>query len=1766
VADLKQALADRGLLASVALPPAVEALLTALQPNGVVAVGADVRGTAHLSVSRQALGLLALDLQPPGPSIPYHLLVGDDGSFRLWLIVSATPPAARIFAFAVGAAGAVLRPATVMHEGAEEFLVEAPGEVTLTGVAATLLIEGRPGSTATLGLTPTDGAPRGLITLGLDPPTVLLGGSGFGLELPDGITIDDTTAAAAPGQTVIAGQVQPTGADRADWTGVVARRARLFLPRGVPYLGARAVEAYVEVGSAPGSGVDIGLSFDADTAPGMPGLHVVIECRDPAASGLQDFVPTLVEVAMTLPLDGPPPSVGERPFAIAAGRPVVLRTRFTRQPGDPATRVTTAVESQGADGVVAVHAPEGGPGAQVVIAAAALATAIAADDPDAHADASGVVLHDLLLAAIGVTAFLQNQGSVVVHRVELASSGPGLPLGGPVKLLLDYSVDVLVEPISVGVLQVEMQAAQPMRVRNRNVGLAFDPHGDGLAKFKLDFSKSDFEIEDPGAWKVGTLDSLFDILGTRSGRGSLWFEVDLRFKLDLGPVMVNGATIRTTRGSDGWFATLHGLDVTLAVPGAISGRGALQLLQGGGFDAELDVTLVPLGLAAGATVLYKARDNGGWWLFIQIAADLPAPIPIASTGLGLFGVAGSLAINGRPSPPGPGQDPVDYQLRWDSSRPLKAFTFAADQLTIGVEAALGTVPDLGFSFSAKGGLFLTVPDVAIRGALMGRVLAPRMQTGDQPGGSDTGLAFTGVVAVGGGDGVTIGLRGTLLVPRLERAVMLLGAHFPPSDADDPHDWYIYLGADGYVNPAHPDGRAVGPARVTVLPDLMPASADAYLMQRGDGIERWPRGRPGSITITEGFVLCFGFGFQQTIGVRGVVWAEVHALLDVLLATRPLTLAGFGQAGGSLNLGPFSIGVDADLSFLVAENAAAFVHARLCGRIDLLFTDIEGCVEISVGSKPQRQVPPPDVHPLDDVRNGVPVGDLAFLIDDRFRRIGPLARDPQHVVSVWPDTLLHLCFAVSPTLRGGFGTPQFTEIDAYPSGLAAQPVGSDMLRYEFALSSLGLFDVTADPHGAGTLVPGPLSAAWQVGRDGDPGIRPQAGDLVLLTYRGDLWLDRLADAGEGLPWDPMDAAGRACEPVPDAAVGWAVGLGAAPSAGRLVLPADPLSPDPTASRFTATLETGCSQFPGVPLGPGVAATLPPPYSYRVPASMAVSPPVAVPGERSFHGTLDVGGVDGLGGQIIENVAALRPAEGIFDARLLLLYRSGVEFADPPRVAGDGRPWTPRSVMLPGGDSALRYAPPDGSVAVFTITVTWPPNGQLRLLGLGGVTQTARSAVSSRRNAHQAEAARQHAAAAAAPQQAGTPPGPAVRCLLEPGRLYRLDVDMTWSGFLYEQKEDGSIGLIAQQLDQDHYLPRGGGPAPMRRSYFFATTPRADAMSLPLSYGAPGYLALLHRQQDVFHPELLQRHLLGYTPGQSEQDRFFGDPLQAHFSAGHVTALAARYGFDLKLGLRQVDTPGADGDEQVLDPRWGPLLALSLLTLADRKRAELAATASCPVAPPGATLAAQRTLAPQAWYEVYVLATGAGGGGRLPGVTFRTSRWASPQEMLTALGFASPAGRPGGDVPVALPPASGAALADGSDADFEAALDALGLDGWPPADEPRTSVLWVPAPADTAGPPWRLAGLLVECPEPIDRPGRCGPAGGWVHSAAGDTPLNLWRSDRTRSRLLLLCPAPVTLAAPPDGTPRAALQLPDALLGKTVSGWLQLPLQPAFGGDP
>ena len=484
------------------------------------------------------------------------------------------------------------------------------------------------------------------------------------------------------------------------------------------------------------------------------------------------------------------------------------------------------------------------------------------------------------------------------------------------------------------------------------------------------------------------------------------------------------------------------------------------------------------------------------------------------------------------------------------------------------------------------------------------------------------------------------------------------------------------------------------------------------------------------------------------------------------------------------------------------------------------------------------------------------------------------------------------------------------------------------------------------------------------------------------------------------------------------------------------------------------------------------------------------------------------------------------------------------------------------------------------------MSWLAGHRLSLLGLGGITKTAQDAAATRNSAASAAAARQAAAAAKQPQQAADKDGDGVHAVLEPGKVYRLHVEMSWEGWIYRQADDGSKQEAQHLTGQTTYLPKGGdpdNPPSTARDFFFRTAPAhkaagggGAALTIP-KYGEVAHVRAVRQRRDFFDPEMLSRFLLGYTPSQTETARFCDDPLQVHFSAAHVPSLADAYGYTLSLDLQRVDIPGPQGDVIELTPKWVALAKPELLTGIDARRMDVAVTAPCPLPKPGGTLTALSPLTAEAWYEVYALAKSKDPDildGRLAGVTFRTSRWRNPTEMLAGIGFTASPSAASGDIELAQLPALGSAAIEGSDADFEAALDAVGLDGWPAVKNPRVSLLWL-RKDDAGGPHWVCAGLLAESPEPIDRPGR-------VHLSALRLTMppppagtfDIRRSDRTRSRLLWLCTVPFTphfwlqrrLFQPPKRMfPTIALELVDDVTKATLSGSLWLPLAPSFAEE-
>ncbi len=1809
--SIKDILDKSGVLQHVILPTEIAVLLAALEPvaapvdqgNGIST--GSVKLTQDLSKSPIPGFDFALTL-PTGVVAPAPFKIKLEPAvaptaFKFWLVLADQGQVRFVFKIVKGLAGMALSGAKRNVSPSGDVSLEAlplgdpkhdPVMVSRSpeGGAAlgpALVVFGSAAAPASMRFSPDTDSTDGIVAFGLEPSTVVFGSSTIGFDL-SALVLDDSEQAKAVGQGAPAldPPLATISADTPSWRGILARELDFYLPAEAPYFGGQPIKGYLAIPTGSG-GVQLVIEHKVPSRPATPehpkrlGYAVRIECIDPTARGLSGLAPTLISASLELPLDGA--KVGfaqdggqDRDVTFAAGKPVRVTATFARDPVNaPDTfRIAIGVAAQGQDGFLSVTSTSMG-GAKIFNTAAALATALIADKNVERSakvgNGTGVLLYGLVAAGAALSSLLTDDSRFVLHGVEIESTGHGLPVGDKVALTLDYSVAVRITQIDIGVLSVSMSPDQPMRIRIRSARMSLDPSQSGLKMIGLDFDRAQMEIENPGAWNVEGLESLFDVLGSRSGRGSTWMEVDLRFKLNLGPVQVSGATIRATLNDNGSVdASVRGLEASLTIPGAVEGKGKIQLIKNG-FAADLLARLLPLNVAADAGIIYAPP-----MIVLRLDVDLPAPIPLANSGFGLLGIGGLFGIAAEPQFATDAEaDPVLRQLQWQPNG-VDSFREARGQSTFGFNAAVGTLPDLGFSFSAKMGLLITVPDVALRGSLNGRVLQPAVRVTDPSYPPPWGLSFLGFIGVDA-SALNFAVIGIVdLKPLVEIKVPIAG-HFPFKGGSD--DWYIYLGADG----APTQGRAIGPISAVVLPGILDVGADAYFMLRGRGIAGWPFGRDlpsPPLTIADGFVVAFGFGLQSVFGVKPIVWAELYASLDLLIGAKPPTLAGFGRAGGSLNLGPFSLGVEAAVSFMVSA-AHSYFWAEVIARIELLFFEIEGTVTISFGDEPQLELPDPDRHPLDRfTAENQRDGSLGVLTDDTYRVVARLVEEPNQITAemqVWPDTIVSLPFAITPEIAPAAGA-QFPAVLGPGAKPPAKKVGSEMLHYLWRLEGVSLLDVTdePDPRAGGTPPPGPqLAAAWQVSRTGG-GSSTDVSELVLLSRSRDLWVNRLADAGEGADDPPLKQVADLCNRKVSPEMGWAIGFLASEQTAGFRLPPDPVSFNPLVSRVDARMHHFGLSLQAKPQPLDEVYTLPLPFSLE--AAQLVAWPQPRELKRLFDGHLVAPNLRGLPGMSLGELMqsgfaflgqeiTLDLVEPSFNGLLILvadpeLFHQGEQFAAIRVVDDRGHQWVVNDLVgLPNGQTAaLLVAPSPDPVA--SIAVSFPLGRALGVVGLGGITVSARDTADRENKAVADEVARLQQAAAQGPKTTPGQNSAHERTILEPGRLYRLDVTMSWSGELSKQEKSGQIVVATTRT----------GP-PAIRQLFFKTTPKPLAPT-PVKYGLAAYLPWLRQKQDAFQPEMLERYLSGYDPGQTEEFRFCDDPVRAHFHQDHVAALAKAYGFDLKVAVRRVDRPGAEYASPLLLPvKWTVALVPTFLGFTDQLRYTYAVESACTTPTPGATASVLPPLEPEAWYEVYVLAEAenpAFSDSRLPGVTFKTSRWRTPQNLFAGLGFPT-AGEPApkdlvaGDLVIAGPTAMGGGVIEGDDQAYQRALVSLGLDGWPAAASSRLSRLWV---ADPAG-GWLLAGLMIESTEPIHRPGRLELTGLALEIGVGpEIAFDVRRRDRSGARLIYLASQPFQANNPVGGPPRLALKARSTLDGAVtdIRGALSIPATPAFSEDP
>ncbi|MDX8464597.1 hypothetical protein RFM26_02715 [Mesorhizobium sp. VK23B] len=1622
-----------------------------------------------------------------------------------------------------------------------------------------------------------------MISLGFDPPAVLFGNSGIGFVC-DAVTLDDSVAAAAPG-TGAPGIDPPKvqiEADLPGWRGLIARQLEFFLPPEIPVLGGHPIGGYFELPRAAAPKLVVETKVVGQAGPGEPPTNefrVRIECLDPTATGLSGLVPTLITATIDIQGDSTV-DVPSGPIHFLAGKPVRYTAALARDPANSPGefRLTIGVSAQGKNGLLSVDSNNNLPPHIFNVTSALASTLIA----NGKAEQNSTIAKFVSVGAPLSSLFNPKDSHFVLHGAEVESSGHGLPVGGPVKLRLDYSVAARVTKLGAADFGIEMQENLPMRVRIRGVGLTFDPAGGGLEMFKLDCEHAEMEIENPGAWNIGPLKRLFDVVDSRSGRGSFFIEAELRFKLNLGPVTVSNMTLRAEArdaaapGATPSF-TIRGMQASLTVPGLVSGDGSVHVVQDG-FSAGLSTSLIPLKLGLDAGV-----EKQGEMVVIDLGVDLPAPVPLANSGFGLFGIGGTFGVSAEPNFAGNGGDPLLAQLAWTPRAGASAFKPKPGQMTVGFEAVVGTLPDFGFSLSAKAGLVVSTPELSVRGALNGRVMQPPVKISDPSTPDASGISFLGFIHADR-DGLTFALVGSAkFAPLLRVRMPVAGRYRFGAHADD---WYNYLGTDG--SPALGQDRSLGPITAEVLPDLLGIRADAYLMMRGKGMLAWPHGRPrpgGLLNIPDGFVVAFGFALQSSFGPRPIAYADLYASLDLLVGAKPPTLSGFGRAGGGLHLGPFSLGVEAQVSFH-SQGDIAFLWCQVTGRIELLFFDVEGTVMVTFGdSEREPDLPLPERHPLDQVDSGnIPAGSTPTLTDDSYRIVARMVENPAEIkpeMHVWPDTIISIPFATMPTVEASAG-------DQFPGVRDGKPapvrLGSEMLHYDWTLHGLTLAEVDEDdPFEAGTPADGQLAARWQVGRVGS-----EVAELILLTTGGDLWVNRITEP-ETFPRDPLfesaDECNRPARPEP----GWAIGVAANPADPGFRLPPDPISFNRLISRVDVRMthygrlaEIEMSEF-WLPLD-GLGA-LPSPYE--------VAPAVIVDwdfefdlGERRFAGAIAAPALFQIAGATVEPLQEFRSqsvvlatTEEVVEGLLILLLDDkegrGIVVAHDDVLAWDPEP----TLEEIDGGFVHRFRQP-AETQTMSIRVQYPVNARVAVIGLGAMTKTAVETAQQQKEAKERLRETLKNAADATPLLfAAMPFEPHKRAILKPGTLYRLDVDMSWQGTLSKQDKAGNIVLSKHEPDGRKYR-RGGDPEASTLRRLFFRTAKLERELVPV--WTSGFGKLLTRRQDVFNPDMIARYLAGYEPAQGERFRFRRDRLRAHFKKGHTSALLDAYGFTLGLALRCTSRPGEEhANPTPLELAWGAISDAAWLDPIDKRRLAIALEADCPAPLPGATASAQVDLLPDAWYEVYVEANSSGGGkGRLPGVSFHTSRWTDPHDMFAGLGFdvttgAHPQARPVliGDLEV---PTVAVAAGGSGDIAFTGALAKLGLEGWPVAEAPRLSWLWTRA---TPNGDWLFAGLMVESPEPLERPERL-----QLRPARLDMGFNTnvtfatW-SDSGSFRVLFVPNAPFPVVdhevfAFPEGpvshavTPKVTMQAASIEGGgqSLVSGSIVLPLKPGFAEDP
>lgn len=415
------------------------------------------------------------------------------------------------------------------------------------------------------------------------------------------------------------------------------------------------------------------------------------------------------------------------------------------------------------------------------------------------------------------------------------------------------------------------------------------------------------------------------------------------------------------------YFSIQTIEVDLTIPGNATPESATAIIQGylsiprpgespeyeGGVSLKL-----PKAKISGSAAMRLQPQHPAFLLDASI--DLPKPIPLGATGLGIYGFRGLLGYRylaekeavGLTS----GQDTwYDYYKYPPRGIHISKFSGpdqtknARNPISLGAGATIATLDD-GILLSTRVMLLLSIPSLFI---LEGKanILSKRLGLDDS-----SEPPFFAFLAYGD-NSIEAGLGADYKLPKSNGNIIDLYAEVQAAFFfNNPSAWYVNFGTKE---------KPISARLLSLL------QTQTYLMLSAKGIELGARAE---------------FNFNKKFGpahVKAWLYVETGARLSF---ERP-QLGGYIAAGGGLEVRLWFISVGLSFDAILAAEAAQpfliFAQFRVCGKIKIAFIKIKKCVNVELKWEKNKQVNRTPIAPLLPARTDELVKGVHMLTGETF---------------------------------------------------------------------------------------------------------------------------------------------------------------------------------------------------------------------------------------------------------------------------------------------------------------------------------------------------------------------------------------------------------------------------------------------------------------------------------------------------------------------------------------------------------------------------------------------------------------------------------------------------------------------------------------------------------------------------------------------------------------------------------------------------------------